>query len=128
MSDKPAPRYYHGGNDDVRMGEYILPASQTGKHSCEDWAREYKLEGADNCNKNKCYVTTNIKAALMFACATQNPMLYIVEPENLEHDPDCNTPGLSYQCDRAKVVGKERPVKSMVKFIRRALIASGKYK
>lgn len=114
--------YYHGGNDDIRMGEYIMPASHTGKHSCEDWARRYKLEGADLCDKTRCYVTTSLQAALVFACAQEKPMIYIVEPEDMKHDPDCTELGLSYSCSRAKVIGKQRPVKSIVKAVRAGLI------
>lgn len=113
-------KYYHGGDDDIRVGEYVLPPSITGKKSTADMP----IKGASVCSKQKVYVTTSYEAAMMFACSQRNPMVYMVEPENLEHDPDCSVQGLSYSCDKARVIAKARPQKSLVKQIRQALLLS----
>jgi hypothetical protein len=55
------------------------------------------------------YVTTHPVAASMFAAMAPikgDVAVYEVEPiGELAHDPDCSDPGLSFECESARVIG-----------------------
>ena len=98
MNDKPEPtRYFHGGNDGLLVGEYILPPAETGADNMADLNPLLR--------KDRIYVTTNIAGAMIFASAARNPMVYEVTPEGgIENDPDSNEKGVSFACPKAKII------------------------
>lgn len=95
-----APTFYHGGSPGRQRGAYILPPSITAAPCTADYAAN-----TDGVARRDCvYVTTNYHAALMYAAGHRRGVIYQVEPDgDLEPDPDCNEPGLSYQCARARI-------------------------
>lgn len=49
-------------------------------------------------------------------------VIYEVEPLGaIEADPDCTLPGLSFQCERARVVRRIKPTKSAIETARAVL-------
>jgi hypothetical protein len=94
-----AARYYHGGPAGL---SWVLPPAETGAKSCSEYG------GAAVHRTDRVYVTTEKLAALIFAVG-QGPTgtVYEVAPiGELEADPDCDEPGMSYACPRARVVRK----------------------
>ena len=116
-----ATRFFHGGNGGLRIGEYILPASVTGAESASDFANMRGLH-----RKDRCYVTTAIDAAQLFASAAKDPVVYEVELEgNLEDDPDCKTAGHSYACEKAKIIAVHKIRGKLIKKARKELLRRG---
>lgn len=96
------PTYYHGGAPDLKM---ILPPNMTGAKSTAEYG------AAKVCNTDKVYITTDPMAAQVFAAfhPSMRGTVYIVEPEGkIEDDPDCDQKGLSFQCNKAKVVAAKQ--------------------
>lgn len=94
-------QYFHGGIGTLRVGMLILPSSETGAHTTAD----YGAEGV--CRRDKVYLTSRENAAAIFALMSPcgNGAVYEVEPiGTLEPDPDCSLPGLSFQCEKARVL------------------------
>lgn len=93
-------RYFHGGNRGLKIGGYILPPSITKVLSCPNFGEMGGLHRED-----RVYVTVELADAQFFASASQDPIVYEVEPVgNLEDDPDCRLPGHSYACEKAKII------------------------
>lgn len=96
-----ATRYYHGGVGGLRVGDMVLPPSETGARCSSDY-------GAGGVHRrDRVYVATDPHAALLWGSLTpgNRGCAYRVEPiGNLEPDPDCDQPGLSFACPRARVV------------------------
>lgn len=93
--------YYHGGYGNLIAGDFVLPPTKTKSQSCAD----YGAEGI--CKRDRVYVTTDLNAAILYASFhwRGNGRVYEVEPQgNICHDADCSEEGLSYECDRAKVL------------------------
>ncbi len=112
-------RCYHGGPAGRKVGDWLLPPAQTGQRSCAD----APIRGAEVCNRGKVYVTPSLAAAVMFASAWPEPRVYLCEPENPSHDPDCAVEGLSFECDRARVVRVIKPKRKHIDRCRRALMS-----
>jgi hypothetical protein len=93
--------YYHGGFPGLRIGELVLPPAITGAASTASF-------GADRvCRRDRVYVTTEMSAAVLFAAGhpSTRGVVYEVEPiGQLEHDPDCMLYGMSFQCEKARVL------------------------
>jgi len=95
-------RYYHGGVSGLGMGDKILPPSITGNSTLLQYAREIDPNGVQR--NDRIYVTTDKLAAMMFASSLPFGDVYEVEPiGELEHGPDCNEVGLSFQCESATI-------------------------
>lgn len=95
-------RFYHGGVKGLNVGDQILPPWITGTSALLQIARELDPNGPQR--DDKVYVTTDKEAAKLYASAYPNGDVYQVIPsDDIEHDPDCLVPGLSYQCSWAKV-------------------------
>lgn len=94
-------KFFHGGIGSMFPGEMLLPPIETG-HKC---ASDY---GADDVhNRERVYVTPLFEAAVMYAALypDKHGVVYEVQPlGELEDDPDCDTPGLSFAVPRAKVL------------------------
>ena len=114
---KPATRYFHGGNRGLKVGDYILPPSETGHGSTSDF-------GAQTVHrKDRVYVSTALTDAQLFASGNHNPIVYEVEPEGeLAPDPDC-TSGVSFSCPKARVIAIRKISGKRIKKARKALIA-----
>lgn len=94
-----ASRYYHGGPKGLAS---ILPPYMTHAKCTSD------LVPGQNISRRDCvYVTTSFEAACMFASVHAEPCVYRVEPSNLRDDPDCDTKGLSFEADFARVISKQ---------------------
>jgi len=96
--------YYHGGPPGLCR---ILPPSTTGAKGLGDF-------GNPMCRRDRVYVTTDYDAALLFAAgsAALCAVVYEVTPiGGLAPDPDCYTPGMSWECQEAAVVRVHRPKK-----------------
>jgi rifampin ADP-ribosylating transferase len=105
--------FFHGGAPGLRL---ILPPIKTGAPSLADF-------GAGVCDPNKVYVTTSA-AAQIFAAFHHSGRgtVYRVEPlGKLEPDPDCLEPGLSYQCDAARILRATRLSHERILAIREAV-------
>lgn len=108
--------YYHGGPKGLRM---ILPSRF---HS----TRGQKHYGNHLVKEDRVYITTDPVAAAMYAAMHKKGSVYRVEPVGeLVADPDCTLSGLSYECEKAKVLKETRLKPSEIKLIRAALAAAG---
>lgn len=101
-------KYYHGGYSGLRPGDYILPPSQTGAACASDY-------GAESVHRrDRVYLTTNKYDAVFFSYihpSQRGPVLHFYEADpigDVEPDPDCTEPGLSFQCGRARIVRRLR--------------------
>lgn len=109
--------YYHGGKPGRKRGEFLLPPSKTKVKSCS----EYGAAGVHR--RDRVYVTTNPTAALMFAAAWPGGVVYEVAPVGIvSADPDCDLPGLSFECERARVLHVRKPTNKMIDDARRFLL------
>src|SRR5438105_14899367 len=57
---KSTTRYYHGGNRGLKVGQFILPPSETGKESATDFG------AAKVHRKDRVYVSTRLEDAQFF--------------------------------------------------------------
>ena len=94
--------YYHGGPAGLRHTRLVLPPTETGVPSCCDFG------AAGIARRDRVYLTTELEAARLFALLGPfhgDAAIYRVAPEGeVEPDPDCDTPGMSWQCPRARVL------------------------
>ena len=90
--------YFHGGPAGVQRGAFLLPPTITKRKHCS-------LYGAAGIHRtDRVYITTDRTAALLFAASWPKGVVYECEPiGDVEPDPDCSVPGLSYQCEKARV-------------------------
>lgn len=106
---------YHGGAYGLNLqpGDLILPPTETGAEALRDLADEHAIPGAEVMHRDRVYVTTDQRAAAMFAAmrATADSRgvggdVYEVEALGpLHHDPDYHGPrGVSFETTRARVV------------------------
>jgi hypothetical protein len=112
---KSVARYFHGGNRGLRVGDYILPPSVTGRDSASDFGAHIVHR------KDRVYVSTRQIDAQFFAAASQEPVVYEVEPEGeLAPDPDC-TSGVSFTCPKAKIISAHKIAGKIIKKHRKAM-------
>lgn len=118
------PAYWHGGAPGLKVGEYILPPSVTGTaHTLSAYAD--CLEPRPGYLPTRVYVTPEYEAAEVFAAMyPDGGWVYRVEPEGvLEADLGSTEPGLSFACERARIV-EVRPLKpARVEAILSAILA-----
>ena len=73
--------------------------------------------------RDRVYVTTSQAAALLYAASVKRGVLYECEPMGgLEPDPDCLVPGLSWQCEKARVIRRIKPKARDIQMARAALL------
>jgi rifampin ADP-ribosylating transferase len=110
-------RYFHGGHRGLKVGDYILPPSETGRSSVSDF-------GAQSVHrKDRVYVTASQGDAEFFASASREPVVYEVKPEGqLEPDPDCIS-SVSFACPKAKIISIHKMSGKTIKKHRKAMIA-----
>lgn len=97
-------KYFHGGPRGLKAGDYLLPPKDTGARHCSEF-------GAAGVHRtDRVYVTPEYNGALLFASGHDKGVVYQCEPVGtLEPDPDCNTPGLSWQCEKARIIKVIKP-------------------
>lgn len=114
VRDAPTTRYYHGGIPGLRVGDEVLPPSETGVMSISDLAdappgllaRAHLVHRRD-----RVYLTTDLTAASLFAALhpngtrTRGGDVYRVHPDgDVEPDPDwLGDPGVSVAAASARV-------------------------
>jgi rifampin ADP-ribosylating transferase len=112
--------YWHGGLPGIKRGAYLLPPIITKSPSLSEFG------GAGVHRRDRVYVTTSRANALLFAAGVRRGVIYECEPiGELEPDPDCSMPGLSWQCEKARVIRVIKPLKLDIKIVR-AVICSGR--
>lgn len=118
-ADEPQGPYFHGGPAGRQVGAFLLPPSATRARSLAEFG------AAGVCRLDRVYVTTDRHAALLYAAAHRRGVIYEVEPiGTLDPDPDCAITGLSWQCERARVLRVIKPKPGHLLVARRALVAS----
>ena len=91
--------YWHGGAPGRKRGDLLLSSAVTGAKSTADFG------AAGVCRRDRVYVTTDPAAAILYASAYPRGVYYEVSPVGeIEPDPDCDQPGLSYSCLAATVL------------------------
>lgn len=100
-------RYYHGGVPGLKKGDILLPPSETGKSTILQYAKEFDPNGDQRADR--VYITTDKQSADLYAMVYPKGDTYKVAPiGDIEHDPDCLVPGLSYQCEKARILAVVR--------------------
>jgi hypothetical protein len=73
--------------------------------------------------KDRVYVTTELTDAQFYAAASQDPIVYEVEPQGpIENDPNCRGPGISYACERAKIIAIHKVRGKSIKKARKKML------
>lgn len=110
--------YWHGGRPGIQRHAFILPPIITKLPSLSDFG------AAAVHRRDRVYVTTSQTAALIYASSVKNGVIYECEPiGELEADPDCNVPGLSFQCAKARVVRRIKPKAADIETARAVLLS-----
>ncbi len=102
-------KIFHGGPSGLSSGGFILPPDETKVRSCS----EIELpSGIGNPHRrDRVYVSSLFAAAEMFACMAPSPSVSVYEVEpigELEPDPDCDDPTMSFQTTKAKIIRERR--------------------
>jgi hypothetical protein len=95
-------RFYHGGKPGLKVGGKVLPPVLTNASGPET-LHEYGSLG----RWDRVYLTTSEATARMYASGhpSRKGCVYEVTPDgDVEPDPDCLLPGLSYECASATIV------------------------
>lgn len=121
-ASSPAPiqpaavRYLHGGKANLKAGVYLLPPSVTGVAQngvVPDHVRR----------KDRVYITTDPNTAIVWATANRASHFYEVEPEGeLADDPDHKGKGISFECEKAKIVAVHEIPEGTIKKAQAALL------
>lgn len=101
MTTSEPVKYFHGGYGGLRVGQYVEPPAVTKAPSLA----RFGARGV--CDTSKVYVSTIFDGALLYGCMHHSGegKVYEVEPVGeLLEDPDAKSRGLSFSCDRAKVI------------------------
>lgn len=114
--DTDLPTYYHGGPIGRQKGAFLLPPTITKAASTADYG------AAAVCRRDRVYITTEFNAALLFASGSRHGVVYVVEPVGqIEPDPDCSQDGLSFACERARIVRIIKPSHRDIQIARHGL-------
>jgi hypothetical protein len=116
MDDKDPrrKRFYHGGDDGLKVGEDILPSKDIGKNNMIGKNPLWR--------DDRVYLTKNIGDAWCFAARSKIPRVYEVTPlGDLEDDPDFPTKGVSFQCPKAKIIALYDEPPGIVEYCREIL-------
>jgi|GEM_PF-1956886 len=111
-----SPVFYHGGRPGLRVGDFLLPSTESGARASVD---RLDLEGihsnlrhaASLIRRDRVYLTSSKNDATLYASlhrlgtATRGGDVYRVEPVGTtEPDPDYNGPDTVVHCASARVV------------------------
>jgi hypothetical protein len=99
--------YYHAGVSNLAVGDYILPASETGHSRTAEFFAENDLDIDDGTySRDYVYVTTDLNWAAARS-GLDKGWVYEVEPEGtIEEDPDEDFMGMSFRCPRARIAAR----------------------
>jgi hypothetical protein len=115
----PSVKYFHGGFPDLRVGQFVLPPDVTKAPSTA------RFGGRGVCDTSKVYVVTDPHQAMIYAGMHQSGRgrFYEVQPVGkLLPDPDCLVPGVSFSCDKARVVRIIKLKGKTIKTIQKAMV------
>ncbi len=94
--------WFHGGVRDLKPGDMLLPPSETGNATLQQYAD--RLDGGEVMRRDRVYLTRDPDAAATYAMVLPYGDVYEAEPQGaVEPDPDCRVPGYGIQCERAVV-------------------------
>lgn len=111
---KKPPRYFHGGNFGLQIGEYILPPSVTGVPQNGDVSSDIR-------RNDRIYMVKLFDQAAIWAAHHEYPRIYEVEVECVvEDDPDA--PGTAFQCEKARIVNVHKIPPEMLLAARKRLL------
>lgn len=116
------PTYWHGGQSGLVVGDHLLSPEETGfRHFSGSFMNADEMQRSGY-RRDRVYLVTIRAAAVMYAALhPSGGCLYEVEPEGaLEPDPDCTEPGMSWMCERARIVGVHRLARSERRTVNRA--------
>jgi hypothetical protein len=112
--------YYHGGKPGLKRGMFVLPPTITGARSASDYGAAHVHR------RDRVYIATSPEAAAIWAALhpSDHGTVYQVEPDGaLEPDPDWDgDDGVSWQCERARVVKVHRLERAAIQRIRRIVM------
>lgn len=96
---------WHGGAKGRKVGDLLLPPDQTGVTPLATWGEDAGLD-VTHVRTDRVFLTVSSDTAIMYAAMHPGPaVVYRVQPlGEIEPDPDCHIPGLSWQAERARVV------------------------
>lgn len=99
--------YFHGGIPGLGFGDRLAPPDETGNASSRSFADAAGIKGAEVIRTDRVYVTTSPQAAYLFAGLYPGggDVYEVLIEGDVEPDPDCSQPGLSWECQAARVVG-----------------------
>lgn len=121
---EPTGPFFHGGYPGLRVGAWLLAPSVSGQQVTTH--RQNAILGAPGIARaDRVYVTTERYWAEVYAALyplKRGGWVYQVVPEGglVEPDPDCSTPGLSWECERALIVRAWRVSGFKLSKVRRA--------
>src|SRR6266849_10338620 len=108
--------YFHGGNGGLEVGGYILPPSITGAPQNGNVPTHVR-------RNDRIFMVRNFIDAAPWAAHHPKPVVYEVEPEgSVEDDPDVDAPGISFQCQKAKIVAIHQIPLEMLRAAQRLLL------
>jgi len=109
--------YYHGGLPGRQRGTFLLPPNITKVRSLSEYG------AAAVHRRDRVYIATALEGALLYAASVRNGLIYQVEPIGpVEADPDCDLPGMSWQCEKARVLRIIKPTNQMIGMARSVLL------
>lgn len=125
--DVPKPKhitgFFHGGFGGLQVGQFVLPPVKTHAATTASYTIARGI-----CDPKRVYVTTDLGAAMVYACMhpSGHRKIYEVEPlGGFEADPDATIEGLSYFCGSARVLRvirlRGKTIKSVQKAMRQSL-------
>lgn len=101
--------FWHGGRPGIQRGGVLLPPSITKVPSLS----EYGAAGVHR--RDRVYLTTSRGVALLYAAGVPKGVIYQCQPiGEIEPDPDCSLPGLSWQCGMARVLRVIKPTEAAI--------------
>ncbi len=121
-SSKNITGFFHGGFGGLQVGQFVLPPAKTRAATTASYTIARGI-----CDPKRVYVTTDLGAALVYACMhpSGSGKIYEVEPlGGLETDPDAKIEGLSYSCNAARVLRVIRLRGKTIKSVQKAMRAT----
>jgi hypothetical protein len=102
-------KMFHGGPSGLSVKGFILPSDETKVYSCTDATANTNIQNPHR--TDRIYISPVFRAAEMFAAMAPhvNVSIYEVEPiGDVEPDPDCDDPTMSFQAEKAKILREKR--------------------
>jgi hypothetical protein len=107
-------RYFHGGNRNLHVNDYLLPPATTGAEVMGGWNNA-------NYRNDRVYLTVNREDAQTYASASPAPVVYEAIPKEIEPDPDFPTSD-SIACMKARIIAIHKIPGKVIKKNKKALL------